>query len=233
MKLALKIRMRYPSIHGSWRSYLRGVVFIPATAQPILERVKGQGPEALRSELERLASLGASWAAALLGYRALLVDFDGTRNIDRAIALCQGPAARGDAFAQYILAWAYSLNHNSQDALVNFRKSARQLFPPAVLDYINACLRKGTAPTLRRLLMIAKGVGHCGTLSRRCLVYRSGKVGIFRRILGYALVPAAVLHYLIAAARNPFSPQVFVFHPKTKVDDFSIWDVDKHESHSL
>jgi hypothetical protein len=66
MHLDAKIRQRFSSIHSGWRTYLRAVVYVPASSQPILYRVTGKGSEALRSELERLAALAASWATALM-----------------------------------------------------------------------------------------------------------------------------------------------------------------------
>jgi hypothetical protein len=224
VRLAAKIRQRYQPIHGRWRQYLHAVVFVPATAEPMLDKVKGEGPQALRSELERLSALGAPWASALLAYQALLLRDDGTRDIERAITLCKEPAARGDVFAQYILAWAFFLSHNRQDALVNLKKSVRQLFPRALLDAVRIYWRHTSPPKLLRSLMIASRAGHRATLLNRCRIYRSGKLGFFRRFLGYALAPVATFILVVAGLRNPFSAQVFAFNQKAKVEAISCWD---------
>jgi len=233
MKLEARIRRRYTPIHRRWSQYLRAPVFVPATAGPMLAKVRGQGAQVLRSELERLSSLGSPWAAALLGYQALLLRDDGSRDTERAIGLCKEPAARGDAFAQYILAWAYLLSRNQQDALVNFKKSVRQLFPPALMDAARIYWRHSKPQPLLRSLMHASKVGHRAALRLRCHIYRSGRLGMFRKFVGYALAPVAIVILIVAAIRNPFSAQVCAFNPKAKVGAFRWWDWDRFEWESL
>jgi hypothetical protein len=229
MHLEGRIRQRYAPIHRRWGQYLHVPVFVPAAAGPILDNVRGQGAQPLRSELERLTALGSPWAAALLGYQALLLRDDGTRETDRAIALCKGPAARGDAFAQYILAWAYFLSRNRHDALVNFKKSIRQLFAPALIDALRIYWQHSKPQPLLRSLAHASGFGHRAALRLRCHIYRSGRLGIFRRFVGYVLAPVAIVTLIVAAIQNPFSAQVCAFNPKAKVGAFRCWDWDRFE----
>jgi hypothetical protein len=72
---------------------------------------------ASRRPLNFTVRLGSPWASAFLGYQALLLTPDGTRNIERAIQLCKQPALSGDAYAAYILGWATFLSGDHAEAL--------------------------------------------------------------------------------------------------------------------
>src|SRR5580700_1624702 len=97
------VARRFPSIDRRWQRQVRAGTYVPSAAVPYLARLKTEGAAAFVGELDRLAALGSPWASALLGYQALLLGTDGRRDVQKAIALCTEPAARGDAFAQYIL----------------------------------------------------------------------------------------------------------------------------------
>jgi hypothetical protein len=169
------------------------------------------------SELERLAALNVPWACAILSYQALLLKEDRSRDIERAVSLCRQPAQAGDAYAQYMLSWALRLKGDLDGAYENMRKSARKLFPPAVLDIANfRSPNWGAARTIRERnlqLTISNRVGHVGTLARRLQFYRTGEFGALNQMLGYLLVPYAFLKVIIPASFAPFSAAAFFFAP--------------------
>lgn len=213
------VRQRFPSVDASWRRHIQGVVYIPLSAQPYLSKLSREGPKAFLDELERLAALGSPWAAAFLGYSALLLRPDGTRDVDRAILLCKEPAASGDAYALYILGWAIYLQGDPFQALAYIRRAALQLFPPAVLD-IGAFYwmgRRATHPAgVLTSLQQARVVGHRATLVWRCKVYRTGRLGLGRLIAGYVIAPIGYLFWLFAFWTDPFSANLFSFDVNTK-----------------
>lgn len=96
-----RIRSRYDHVsrRGGWR--FLGFIYIPAAAEHHIPKAKRARRSAFLSELERLAALRVPWACAILGYHALLLREDGSRDIERALSLCQEPAQAGDAYTQY------------------------------------------------------------------------------------------------------------------------------------
>jgi hypothetical protein len=214
------VRQRFPCIDASWRIYIHGVIYIPLAAQQHLAILKHEGRNAFLVEVEKLAALGSPWASAFLGYQALLLKADGTRDIDRAIQLCKQPAVFGDAYAAYILGWATFLRGDHAEALTHFRRATRQLFPPAVLDSISFFWISHWRTEPARVLISlqqARNVGHRQTIVFRSAIYRTGKLGFDRLLLGYLLAPVAYLYFRIASWRDPFSAQSFAFHPKNPV----------------
>ncbi|HWZ64681.1 MAG TPA: hypothetical protein VNX02_16805 [Steroidobacteraceae bacterium] len=179
--------------------------------------LKRDGGTAFLNELRKLASLGSAWASAFLGYQALLLRDDGARDIDAAIQLCKAPAASGDAYAAYILAWANHLRGDHAEAITHFRTATRQLFPPAVVDFAFVFwkFQSDKQPDgVLASLQVASSVGHCEALRFRCAIYRTGKLGFWRRVVGNVLTPIAYVNMLIPSLLHPFSAQVFRFNPK-------------------
>jgi TPR repeat protein len=212
--LSAAVRQRFPCVEPSWRQYIYGAVYIPSAAERHLVTLKRDGRRAFLDELEKLAALGSPWASAFLGYQALLLTPDGTRNIERAIQLCKQPALSGDAYAAYILGWATFLSGDHAEALTYFRRATRQLFPPAVLDSVQFFWSsKGRTEPAGVLISLrqARNVGHRCTMVFRGAIYRTGKLGIGRLLLGFLLWPVAWLYFSVASFRDPFSAQSFVF----------------------
>jgi hypothetical protein len=215
-RLRKLVARRFPSIAPTWRGFLRSGIYVPSEAESHLSGFGLRGPEAFLGELERLAALGAPWACAVLGYQALLLAKDGTRDPQRAIQLCADAAVRGDAYAQYILAWAQLLAGDALGAAATLRKSALQLFPPAILDTVTLFwngwgVAKSADSRILELIEQASIIGHRATLIWRCTIYRSGKLGTLRRLVGYGLRPVAKLAWKYSTWRAPFSARVFVF----------------------
>jgi len=215
--ISAAVRQRFVCVEPRWRQYIYGAIYIPLAAERHLVTLKRDGRTAFLNELEKLAALGSPWASAFLGYQALLLTPEGTRNIERAIQLCKQPALSGDAYAAYILGWATFLRGDHAEALTHFRRATRQLFPPAVLDSVqffwSAKWRTEPAGVLISLRQ-AKNVGHHATSLFRSAVYRTGKLGIRRLLLGLLLWPVAALYVRAASIRDPFSAQSFWFDPR-------------------
>jgi len=211
-------RSAYTSIKSPWRRYLQETVFVPSAAEHYLEALKRGGIADLLPELNRLAALGNPWASAWLGYYALRTANDGHPDTDRAINLCRGPAVQGFAYAQYILAWALLIRGDRLEGAKFMKCAAGQKFPPALLDFVTLFWRGwGVQSTqdrrILKMLRLARAVGHQAEWMWRFAIYRSGKLGETRRILGYVLLPLGNLRYAIAKWRSPFSAAVFIFEP--------------------
>jgi hypothetical protein len=153
----------------------------------------------------------------MLGYLALLLKEDNTRDVDRAISLCQPAADKGDAYAQYILAWALLLKGDPKGCSEYLGKSVRQLFPPALLDIAGVSPvgldREGVNRERYKAFKNAERVGHIAALPRKLAFYRSGNLGAWKRALGYLLVPWAAMRVLIHATLFPYSATTFFFLP--------------------
>jgi hypothetical protein len=217
-RLSDLVRQRFPCIEPTWRIYLYGVIYVPVAARQHLTILKRDGGDAFLAELEKLAALGSPWASAFLGYKALLLKEDGTRDIDRAIQLCTGPAASGDVYASYILGWATYLSGHHAEAMTYFTRAARELFPPAVLDSAGLFWITHRDKEPSRVLVSlaqARNVGHRATMVFRSKIYRTGKLGIARLLLGYVIAPIAYLYWHFASFRDPFSAQSFNFDANT------------------
>ena len=171
----------------------------------------------VKAELERLASLGSAWAAAALGWLYICKSRDGTRDPGRAIKLCRRPAAAGDSYASYVLAWALALANQGTEAVDMMKRAALAGFLPARLDLVTF-VWNGWDPTRRNKRvaydLLNHAQGHKAAMVWRCRLNRSGEFGLVRQVLGYALMPVALLRYAVAFWRNPFSSKVLVFQPR-------------------
>jgi hypothetical protein len=219
VSVRLLVDQRFASVDASWRKYIKGGVYIPFVARQQLVKLNCANPKELLAELERLAAFGSPWASALLAYQALLLRPDDTRDVDRAIALCKEPAARGDAYCQYILGWATILKGDRAGAGVFFKNSARQLFPPAVLNSVGFFWHSAGRTSPMGVLVSLKqadAVGHYAASYWRCRIYLTGRLGFARLTVGCVWMPVAVLKYLFAHWRHPFSARTFVFDDTLK-----------------
>jgi hypothetical protein len=205
---------RFASVDASWGRCFRRSLYIPAVAQQQLAGLKNAPAVDVQRELDRLAALGSPWASAVLGYQALLRRPDGSREVDKAIALCSEPAARGDAYSQYLMYWASHLKGNQREAIGYLKASVGQCFPPAVLDSVAFfwTTRRETNPLgVLKPLSQAETVGHYGAFLWRCKLYMTGRLGRWRSFVGYICFPIAALLLIYHSLRHPFSARTFIF----------------------
>lgn len=170
----------------------------------------------LKAELERLSSLGSTWASSALGWLCICKAKDGSREPDRAIELCRGPAAAGDPYASYVLAWALALTNQGTEAFDSMKRAALAGFLPARLDLVTL-VWNGRDPTGRNRQvaydLLKHADGHQAAMIWRCRLNRSGEFGRMKQLLGYLLVPVAFFRYAAAFWANPLSCKVLVFQP--------------------
>jgi hypothetical protein len=189
---------------------------IPKQGRYIFNSPNADGLSYWKAELERLSSLGSTWASSALGWLCICKAKDGSRDPGRAIELCRGPAAAGDPYANYVLAWALVLTNHGTQAVDSMRRAALAGFLPAKLDLVTL-VWNGCDPTGRNRRvaydLLNHADGHKAAMVWRCRLNRSGEFGWIRQLLGYLLAPVAFIRYALAFWMNPLSCKVLVFQP--------------------
>jgi hypothetical protein len=221
------VRRRFPCVDARWRNYIAGAVYIPLVAEKHLAVLQREGSNAFLDELARLAKLGSPWASAILGYRALLLQPDGTRDVERAILLCKQAAASGDAYAAYVFGWAIFLRGDQAEAVSYIKRAALKMFPPALLALISLSWGSQSRTEPKRVLISlqqAKATGHFAVPHFRSQIYRTGKLGLARMLFGYIAAPVAYLYLGLASWRHPFCAQAFAFDIRTPSKAFALRD---------
>lgn len=193
-----------------WATRIRHPFFVPEQGMNVIKILCKSGAAEFLFDLDRRSKLGSAWASCVLGYIELSSATGKGKRTERARALTTRHAEYGDAYAQYVLAWASFIDGEHGAALEFMTHAGMQGFPPALLDLaLFAWLGVGVpAPdpaAAMRLLASARHAKHSGEWLRRCGFYRSGKFGALRRILGVLLEPIAICQYAVAAFRRPFS----------------------------
>jgi hypothetical protein len=200
-----------------WRRNSGAVpLHIPEQGRHIFKSLNENGLVELKSELERLSGLGSTWASSALGWLCICKSKDGTRDPGRAIELCRAPAAAGDPYAGYVLAWAFALANRGTEAVDMMKRAALAGFLPARLDLVTF-VWNGRDPTSRNRRaaydLLNHAQAHKAAMIWRCRLNRSGEFGWIRRLLGYFLMPVGFVRYAVAFWRNPFSCKVLLFQP--------------------
>jgi hypothetical protein len=205
-----------------WRAYFNAPLYVPPEAYSTLRILKSRGRDAFVAELERLSSLGSPSASALLGILCLTPGSDGTRNTERAIELSKSHADSGDAYSQFVYAWALMFSKQPNPAIATINKAAVRLFPPATIDLVTFLWSSGGrehrhAPLAMKALQLAVRSGHKSAMLWRCALYRSGHFGFWLRLVGVVLTPIAFSKLVISSLFfRPFSAQVFSFPARLK-----------------
>lgn len=212
---------RYRLRRSAWR-HLRVPLYIPSEGEAVVRLLACKGPVAFVAEVERLASLGSPWAAAVQGYMLLMTREDHEANVARAIEICRAPATGGDAYAQYILSWALMFAGRRHEGLQMMKAAAVKRFPPAAVSiakFMSAGLGVQSANSRDALgaLRVAQRLGHKGVCAARSLIYRGGQLGLGGRLIGYALMPCVIAQAAAATLWwDPFSVMNFEFDLRNK-----------------
>jgi hypothetical protein len=212
-------------LRGRIFKHLNYGLYLPESSRNIWEPLLACDPAALTSELEKLSALGSLWASVTLGYLSLLPGSDGARDIERARALCNGPAAKGDAYALYVLAHAHYFAGDGLKAAKAMYQASRRGFPPAHMAMSKFAWYGVGMPrrTLDLALLFSRKAlrsGRPGALLWRCTLYRSGALGVVRKPLGYLLWPYAYVRLLVATWIDPCSERTFAFDFVSSVPAF-------------
>lgn len=202
-------------------------MYIPKEGHYVFNSPRANGLSYSKAELVRLSVLGSIWASCALGWLSICKARDGTRNPDRAIELCKSHAAAGDAYANYILAWALMLTKQGPEALNSMKSAALAGFLPAKLDLVTL-VWNGRDPTGRNRRvaydLLKHANDHKAAMIWKCRLNRSGEFGWIRWLLGHLLAPIAFLRYAVAFWTNPLSCKVLVFQPwMTRPREFDVF----------
>lgn len=201
----------------AWRHGLNSVVYVPSDLHGIREMLAlGRISEAI-SELWRRADLGSDAAAALLEYFSLrginLGDIDKAAVRDR----CRRAAARGDGFAQYVLAWRQYHDGDYSQALQWINRAVERRFVPAIAD-VGRFAADGVGMSRKRpdtaviYLRHAIRQGHLPSIMYLLNYGRRGAFGAWWRIPAAVVTPLVLLLMMPVSYLRPFHISVFA-HP--------------------
>lgn len=188
-------------------------LYIPPQGRHLLGLLAFGETKSLTNELYRLSSLGSPWASALLGWLCLIPDRGGVRQVERAIGLCRAHAYAGDPYSCYVLAWAWVCVGRKEEAFPMMERAAAAGFPPASVDLITFLWPNlEESPQLAaELLGRADRSGHMAAMLWRCRLYKTGNLGIVRRMLGHLMMPVALGRAFWGFWKGPFSSETLLF----------------------
>jgi hypothetical protein len=172
-----------------------------------------RSPTALVRELDRLAALGGTWAAAALGVILLYPDSKGTREIERAMALVRKPAADGDPYCLYVLGWAELFSGRQADFLKLLGRAAQAGFSAALLDLAGAIKSKDPNKSIA-MMRRAESMGNVVAPTRRHRLWISGQCGFALRIAGLVGIVFSSVRLFLNVHRDPLSAKVFCIHDR-------------------
>jgi len=202
-----------------WARHFAGPIYLPPEGRSILTHLRSNGPLAFLDVLQRFADIGSPWAAATLAYIHLYPSRGPRRNPERAISVCERTAQAGDAYSQFVLAWALRLSGRKSRAIAWMKSASVQQFPPAALD-LTRFVWNGWGLTAAdpwgavRMLKYAKSLHHRGTLSLRCAYFKTGRLGWPWTLIGNCVAPIAVIRHGTGLLLDPFSAENLLFDPQ-------------------
>ena len=205
----------YIQDRGAWR-LLYFPLYIPERDPEVRELLlSGDIPELMRI-LERRASLGSGWAAALLAFLRLRGTPGESPDPELAESTCLAAARAGEPFAQYVLAWALWERGKYRSAIRWMKLAAlRGQFLPAWVDIgrflASVVATEGYAdmPGAVESLWEAHRRGHFMALLFIADISRRGHLGFARRALSVLIYAYAAPRALLAMHCAPFSARVF------------------------
>jgi hypothetical protein len=204
-----------------WRDLLTTPIYVPESAERELNGILRCEKSEMLDRLRGLAALGSPWATATLAY-CYMVPVEGeSRNSQQAIGLISRSGCKNHPYVLYVWAWASLYAGDANSAMRYMLQAAIRGFEPAQVDVLhfayNGWLGRGIdQQTLTQLCGRALKSRHKVALLYVSQVFRSGKVGGARRVMGWILTPYAVARYIIWLRINPMSRYVFVFRTQAR-----------------
>jgi TPR repeat protein len=178
---------------------------------------KGKIDEAM-GEYRRLAALGSGQARSILAYVCLIGTRCTPRDLGEAqrFALAAVPTAPG--FSRYILGFIALERGDPSSTFTHFIASRKAGFLPAfsASAQLFSNLYRTAERDLHlseRLFVRAIRAGHVPAYMFLALFYLKGNRGLWKRVLGAALLPPSLIAYYLSWKFNIFSMSVFVYHP--------------------
>lgn len=190
-------------------------VFIPELGGNIKKFLLDGNVTGLISELRRLSSLGSKPAQALLAYFYMKQSSEPPSGTNMPEAMCVDAANAHDPYAQYVLAWIHRVNGEEIEAMKWMFKSAKALFPPAMVDVGRFMLggvgvAKPDPSSALKVLWNAHQIGHRMAAVYAAKILCAGHRGLLGRALGVFLLPIAILRVALFCKRYPLSDCIFL-----------------------
>lgn len=121
------------------------------------------------------------------------------------------PAAAGDAYSLYVLAWAELLSGDRASCFSHLQRSAKSGFSPAILDLAGTFLPDNVGTALR-LLKKAEALGHVAARGRILQLWMNGSMGWARRLPGLLWFTLGSMNGFFKLRSNPLSVDTFCIH---------------------
>lgn len=206
-----------------WLNY---PLYVPNTLPRIRAILAGGPIESLRSELEKLASLGNDDAGSILGYLVFVGAWSGQADAVGARPIVTGPANRGNPYAQYVLGLIEVSESNMEVAFDWWGKAIQARFSPAAVEsgrYFGKLIagRRANPKAARQVLRAAYAMGnvHGQYLENELRVV--GAFGQMERLIGKLRKPVLLRRLASRFASQPFELGTFLHYPNRKRAFFS------------
>lgn len=195
------------------REVLNYPIYIPLLPGSATTPLVSGDVESLCLQLSRLANIGSRSAGALLAYLHLKGAVSSTPDLKSAARVCVKGAQCGDPYSEYVFGWIKMAEGDPAEAVIWLRRSAKQLFTPAIVD--TARFMAGgvgfEGPDDKAAISVltdAHKLGH-----RMALVYIAEYLRARNRlwrVLGEIAYPFATWRATRFVTRYPFSSHCFV-----------------------
>lgn len=200
-----------------WRR-LNYPLYLPESLGCAARILRTSGKDEFQREVLRLASLGSSDAAAVLGCLHLVGTITGSPNPDEALASFERAVEPRSPYLLYVKAWALWMRNERKEAMVALERAAVQGFPPAAFDLARFAAQGWGVqePDFTAALSLTKAAAQAGHRASALLkygIYRSGEVGLLRKGIGHVMWPFALIRYGISLRFQPRSERVFFMNP--------------------
>jgi hypothetical protein len=197
--------------NAAWRNGLNFPIYVPEELTGISHLLSNGRVAETCSELRRLAALGSDHAAALLAYMCVRGISLTAGNHEGVLLRCQEAAARGNNYAQYVMAVTCRIRGDYKTEWGWLNMATKNNFGPALAE--SGQLAAGAAHEYDIAnLFFRRGMrtGHIPSLIYYLSWCYRGKYGIARRLSGALLFPLAAVLMQVIAWYAPYSLSIFV-----------------------
>jgi TPR repeat protein len=178
------------------------------------------------ADWQRLANLGSARARCVLAYLHLRGSPSIPADLDEAKRIASSAITGERGYANYLLG-CFALKEGQVATAVNYLgESHKAGFPPALTAMALLMIGGPDTSTERcekavAMFQRAMAAGHLPAGLRLIQLYRSGKLGFSKRVLGNLWFPAAFIRFLLASRYHIFAMRCFQYVANTRYPLFN------------